>query len=202
MSTSISRKPDRSFYLIGEVCSANIYSITTQLSKRLEMDIIRKTKKEIYLYVNCNGGDLETACGFYDWVRFTNLPLVTIAHGIIASAGLIIFLAGKKRYSLEHTRFYLHQIKQPIIEGSYDVDETAYFAKSMKDYQNIYLQLLQSNCNLSKEKILAHMARNKYFNSTLAQTFGMIDKILLPKSPTSPTNFKPSLKLVTRSSDR
>jgi ATP-dependent Clp protease protease subunit len=198
MSTSINRKPDRSFYLIGEVSSANIYSITTQLSKRLEMDIMRKTKKEIFLYVNCNGGDLETACGFYDWVRFLNLPLVTIAHGIIASAGLIIFLAGKKRYSLEHTRFYLHQIKQPIVEGNYDVDETAYFAQSMKDYQNIYLKILQSNCKLTEKNILTHMARNKYFNSDIAQDFGMINQILLPKGLPTPHITKPGLKLVSK----
>lgn len=198
MSTSINRKPDRSFYLIGEVSSANIYSITTQLSKRLELDIMRKIKKEIFLYVNCNGGDLETACGFYDWVRFLNLPLVTIAHGIIASAGLIIFLAGKKRYSLEHTRFYLHPIKQPIVEGNYDVDETGYFAQSMRDYQNIYLKILQSNCKLTEKNILTHMARNKYFNSSAAQEFGMIDQILLPKGlPTSHIS-KPGLKLVSK----
>lgn len=200
MSTSITRKPDRSFYLIGEVTSANIYSITSQLSKRLELDIISKTNKEIYLYINCNGGDLETACGFYDWVRFINLPLVTIAHGIVASAGLIIFLAGKKRYSLEHTRFYLHQIKQPIVEGNYDVDETRYFAESMKDYHNMYLELLQSNCKLSQAVLQTHMARNKYFGSELAEDFGIVDKILLPKAAKAKI-FKPSLKIVTKRSN-
>ncbi len=199
MSTSIARKPDRSFYLIGEVTSANIYSITSQLSKRLELDIARKTNREIYLYVNCNGGDLETACGFYDWVRFINLPLVTIAHGIIASAGLIISLAGKRRYSLEHTRFYLHPIKQPIVEGNYDVDETGYFAESMRDYQNMYLELLQSNCKLSQETIKTHMARNKYFGSEVAADFGIVDKVLLPKTSKAKT-FRPNLKIVTKRS--
>jgi ATP-dependent Clp protease protease subunit len=71
-----------------------------------------ETKPQIMNMMICSpGGDLASAFALIDVMRGSSIPIRTIGLGQIASAGLMIFIAGKKgqRILTENTSILSHQ---------------------------------------------------------------------------------------------
>jgi len=67
--------------------------------------------KELTLVINSNGGDLHDAFALIDVMNGSQIPIRTIGLGLIASAGLLIFMSGKKgmRSLTPNTAILSHQ---------------------------------------------------------------------------------------------
>lgn len=69
-------------------------------------------KPELLNLIICSpGGDMHAAFALIDVIRGSAIPVRTIGLGLIASAGLLIFLAGKKGYRIltPNTSILSHQ---------------------------------------------------------------------------------------------
>lgn len=91
-------------YFLSEINGESIGSLIDQLEAHHQ----ENPEKPVCLFVSCRGGEMSFANGFYRWVKFLGLKLVTIGMGEIASSGLLIFLAGTKRFILPDTYYYFH----------------------------------------------------------------------------------------------
>jgi ATP-dependent Clp protease protease subunit len=67
--------------------------------------------KELTLVINSRGGDLHDAFALIDVMNGSQIPIRTIGLGLIASAGLLIFMSGKKgmRSLTPNTAILSHQ---------------------------------------------------------------------------------------------
>lgn len=88
-------------------------SVTRALNERVLKDMNKlldaDAHAEIGLFVTSPGGATGTAMSFYDTVRHVLKPnLVTIGSGDVDSSGVIIFLAGSRRYISARTSLLLH----------------------------------------------------------------------------------------------
>lgn len=65
----------------------------------------------VRLYINSQGGYVESGDTIHDFIKFIKPDVHIIGSGWAASAGITIFLAAKNehRYSLPNTRFMIHQ---------------------------------------------------------------------------------------------
>ena len=54
----------------------------------------KKKRKELLLIICSDGGDMTSAFALIDVMRSSNIHIKTVGLGQIASAGLLIFLAG------------------------------------------------------------------------------------------------------------
>lgn len=64
--------------------------------------------KEITLYINSPGGEVISGLAVYDLISLMKSPVRTVCTGTAASMAAILFLAGKKREMLPHTRLMIH----------------------------------------------------------------------------------------------
>ena len=73
--------------------------------------IVRKKKKELLLMVCSEGGDVSAAFALIDVMKSSSIPIKTVGLGCIASAGLLIFLAGTpgRRVLTPNTSILSHQ---------------------------------------------------------------------------------------------
>lgn len=98
-------RPERTIEWIGGVNYQNLERILGEL-KRL---YIEDKKDEIHLMVNSFGGITGVGMNFFDaatsWLK---LNLVTIGSGDVDSSGIIVFLAGKRRYITKNTTLLFH----------------------------------------------------------------------------------------------
>ena len=58
----------------------------------------KKRLKHLTLIINSRGGDLNSAFALIDIIQGSKIPVHTLGLGQISSAGLLIFMSGKKGY--------------------------------------------------------------------------------------------------------
>ena len=73
--------------------------------------VVKKRRKELLLMICSEGGDIEPAFALIDVMRSSQIHIKTVGLGQIASAGLMIFLAGAKgrRVLTPYTSILSHQ---------------------------------------------------------------------------------------------
>jgi ATP-dependent Clp protease, protease subunit len=64
----------------------------------LEQNLQPNKKPHLTIIISSYGGDLHAAFAIVDAIRGSRIPIYTVGLGVIASAGLIMFLAGTKKY--------------------------------------------------------------------------------------------------------
>ena len=77
----------------------------------VENHVVKKKKKELLLMVCSEGGSVEDAFALIDVMKSSSVPIRTVGLGVIASAGLMIFLAGHagRRVLTPNTSILSHQ---------------------------------------------------------------------------------------------
>lgn len=77
----------------------------------VENHVVKKRKKELMLMICSDGGAIADAFALIDVMRASSIPIKTIGLGSIASAGLMIFLAGARgrRVLTPNTSILSHQ---------------------------------------------------------------------------------------------
>jgi ATP-dependent Clp protease protease subunit len=67
--------------------------------------------KPIKLYITSNGGLVYQVFMAIDTIMNMKVPVHTICKGLVASAGTLLSLAGRKRYITENSYMLIHQIR-------------------------------------------------------------------------------------------
>jgi ATP-dependent Clp protease, protease subunit len=92
--------------------SINEESIKPTIEWILHENLCRKKKnKELLLMICSEGGNLEDAFALIDVMRTSRIPVKTVGLGVIASAGLMIFISGHagRRVLTPNTSILSHQ---------------------------------------------------------------------------------------------
>lgn len=95
--------------LMGEVEDDTIKPVIEWLLH--ENYVSKKRRKELLLMICSEGGDVGKAFALIDTMRSSTIPIKTVGLGQIASAGLLIFLAGTpgRRVLTPNTSILSHQ---------------------------------------------------------------------------------------------
>lgn len=77
----------------------------------VENHVVKRRKKELLLMICSQGGEIEPAFALIDVIKSSSIPVKTVGLGQIASAGLMIFLAGAagRRILTPNTSILSHQ---------------------------------------------------------------------------------------------
>jgi len=97
------------YVFMGEVDNENIKPIVEWILH--ENYVVKKKKRELLLMICSDGGCMESAFALIDVMRSSNIHIKTVGLGQIASAGLLIFLAGSpgRRVLTPNTSILSHQ---------------------------------------------------------------------------------------------
>ena len=97
------------YVFMGEVDTESIKPVIEWILH--ENYITKKKKKELLFMICSSGGEVETAFALIDVMRSSHIPIKTVGLGQIASAGLLIFLAGSqgRRILTPNTSILSHQ---------------------------------------------------------------------------------------------
>jgi ATP-dependent Clp protease protease subunit len=102
---------DHGIFILGdEITSANT---SDAIEFILEKNLVGKTErlKNLTLIINSPGGEVPAAFALIDIMQGSSIPVHTLGLGQISSAGLLIFMAGKKgcRTITPNTSILSHQ---------------------------------------------------------------------------------------------
>ncbi len=137
------------------------------------------SSEPIDVYVNSPGGHVESGDTIHDMIRFVDgeAPVRMIGTGWVASAGALIFLAGKKerRFCLPQTRFLLHQPMGGVRGPAVDIDIEAREIIKMRERLN---RLIATETGQTYEKVAKDTDRNYWMSADEAIAYGMLSKVI------------------------
>ena len=97
------------YVLMGEINAESVKPVIEWILH--ENFVSKKRRKELLLMICSEGGDVQDAFALIDVMRSSLIPVKTVGLGMIASSGLLIFLAGAagRRVLTPNTSILSHQ---------------------------------------------------------------------------------------------
>lgn len=142
------------------------------------MKYMAENEKEVTLYVNCNGGEVNAGLVMYDVIQAYPHTLNIICTGIAASMAAVLLAGGQKdrRFILPHSKVMIHE---PLIIDGFGGSTTTVEkkAQSILETKSVINNILAEATGKSIEEINRATAYDNVMNANEAVAFGICDEI-------------------------
>ena len=129
--------------------------------------------KEIVLYINSPGGEVQSGISIFDTIMGLRCPVRTVCIGTAASMGSIIFLAGSVREVLPHSQIMIHD---PLINGLSGAQKALSLEKEAEKLMQTRMMLgkiLAERTGRTLDEVFEKTKEDTYLNSDEALEFGI-----------------------------
>ncbi len=135
-------------------------------------------KKDIHIYLNVYGGQINAGLAIYDTLRYLDCAVNTYCIGLAASVGALLIAAGTKgkRFSLPNSRLMLHQPIGGVGGTSADVQLQA---KEILHLKRRMSEIMAECTGQPTERIISDSERDFYMSPEEAKAYGIIDEIIV-----------------------
>ena len=152
--------------------------VSTELIKQLLYLNSMDPMKEITLYINSPGGEINSGIALYDCLCIMQAPVRTVCIGIAARMGALIFLAGDRRAMLPHTQLMIHD---PYSAGGPSNQKPLEMEKRLQDLMKIrdtICEIISERTGKEKQKVQEITQYDSYFDAHEALEFGLATEIV------------------------
>jgi ATP-dependent Clp protease protease subunit len=171
------KNPVQSFYMLYDEVSLSTAKEMTQWI--MDANFTEDDRPEVLnLMVNSPGGDMNAAFAIIDVMRGSHIPVRTLGLGQIASAGLMIFIAGKAghRVLTQNTSIMSHTWSWGHVGKSHEL------IAATREYDLTSERMLEhyKKCTKMSEKDVKKYLlppQDVYLNAEEALKYGICDEI-------------------------
>ena len=164
------------YVFMGDVEQENIKPIIEWILH--ENHVVKKKKKELLLMVCSEGGDMGAAFALIDVIHSSPIPIKTVGLAVIASAGLLIFIAGHKgrRVLTPSTSILSHQFSWSSEGKAHELFAT------MREFELTQARMIahyEACTGLDSEQIRKHLLppQDIWLSSEEALALGICDHV-------------------------
>ena len=135
------------------------------------------TSKDISLYVNSPGGDMNALFGIHDTMQYVAPDVATICVGQAASAAAVLLAAGApgKRYALPNARVLIHQPHGGAQGQSTDLELQI---AEVVEMRRRMVEILVAATGQTDQRITADIDRDYIVRGADAVAYGLVDHII------------------------
>ena len=176
---------ERAFDIYSRLLKERVIFITGPINDNLSNLIVAQLlflesenpKKDINIYINSPGGVISSGLAIYDTMQFAKPGISTLCIGQAASMGAVLLAGGAsgKRYALPHSRMMIHQ---PLGGFQGQASDFDIHAKEILNIREKLNRVLSQHTGQSMETIAQDTERDNFMDSSQAQDYGLIDKVL------------------------
>lgn len=180
-----SMRGERAFDLYSRLLNDRIIFLGTAIDDQVANLIIGQLihlesaapGKEIALYVNSPGGDMNALFAIYDTMQYLSCPVATICVGQAASAAAVLLAGGAagRRAALPNSRVLIHQPHGGVQGQSTDLERAV---AEVVEMRRRMVEILQRHTGQSAEKLNADIDRDYILRGQAAVDYGLIDYVL------------------------
>jgi len=137
--------------------------------------------RDISLYINSPGGDINSLFAIYDTMQYITPDLTTICFGQAASAAAVLLAAGTKgkRLALPHSRILIHQ---PYAGAEGQVSDIELASREIQRLKTQLEEVLARHTGQSAEKVHNDTDRDFVMTAAEARDYGIIDEVIDSRS--------------------
>jgi ATP-dependent Clp protease protease subunit len=134
-------------------------------------------EKEIHLYINSPGGDVNAGLGIYDVMQYVHPDVSTICMGQAASMAAVLLAAGArgKRLALPNSRVMIHQPWGGVQGQSSDIQIHAQEILKLRHRLN---EILSEHTGKGVEQIERDTDRDNFLDARQAVAYGLVDRVI------------------------
>ncbi|TCK26978.1 ATP-dependent Clp protease proteolytic subunit [Pseudonocardia endophytica] len=142
---------------------------------RLLLLAAENRRHDITLYVSSSGGSPAAATAIHDTMRWVEPDVVTIVHGSVTGAGLLVAAAGARgrRTALPHARFHL----TPPPGGVGVTSDVRGRSEELTRSRRELTELIAAYSGHTAEEVAADTERGRWFGATEALGYGLVDRV-------------------------
>lgn len=156
----------------------NAYLLIDLYKEIVRMNILEKdnpSPEPITLFIHSFGGDVPQAMAFVDLMLTSHIPIITVAMGAAMSSGMLIFLAGKKRFAFEHSTMLIHGGYSSLQGTTDQVEKAQRFTKKQDEQIKEYIL---SRTSIPESVYNRHKKDDWYIIGDDIIKLGVVDKIV------------------------
>jgi len=136
------------------------------------IDIVREVQgypfaSEFEVYINSEGGVVETGFEIYYYLRSLGKPITTIGVSQVASIATVIFMAGDSRKLKKGTDFLIH-LPMIGLEGYHNSTELESIQRDIQVVEKQLIDFYKKTTNLTEEAILPLLKKETILNAEMA----------------------------------
>lgn len=162
----------REVELAGEVDANTVNALVRQLRYLQRQD----PEGEITLYINSPGGSVDSGMALYDVMQAVSCPVRTVCVGLAASMAALLFVAGKRRDMLPHSRLMIHD--PLILQTGGSALKLKAVSDDLMETRQIIAKVIADHSGKPLEEVLAKTATDSYFRAEEAVEFGLADRVI------------------------
>ena len=121
-----------------------------------EQDYKDWIREPIMLFINSNGGNAYDAFALTDIIKTSKTPIYTIAIGWCMSGGLLIFMAGKKRFIGENATLMFHDVTGWVNDKTEGIKQEL---EESKRLSRMYCNIITYNSLVKQETLDDYITR-------------------------------------------
>lgn len=142
-------------------------------------------EKDISLYINSPGGDINALFAVYDTLQYIRPDVNTICFGQAASAAAVLLAAGTpgKRLALPHSRILIHQ---PYAGAHGQVSDIEIASREIQRLKSQLEEVLARHTGQDIEKVRKDTDRDFVMTAAEALEYGIIDEVIESREIESP----------------
>ena len=166
---------NREIFLTGEINEESAVEIIRQL-----MYLDNRSSDPVTLYISSPGGSVISGMAIYDYINIMQSRVNTVCIGIAASMGAILFLAGRDRMILPHSKVMIHD---PSFGGSASMAgqkplEIQEKLNDLMETRRLLADVIAARTGLSRKQVLNLTKKDTYFTAEQALGAGLATEIL------------------------
>ena len=167
---------DRIIFLSGEINDQVANSVVAQLIY-LEG---KNPDKDIYLYINSQGGSVSAGLAIYDTMNYIKCDVSTTCVGLAASMGAFLLSSGAKgkRFALPNSEIMIHQ---PLGGAQGQASDIQIQAKQIQKIKAKINEIISKNTGKSIKEVEKDTDRDYYMTADEALAYGLIDKVYVKR---------------------
>lgn len=170
---------DREIPIIGEItpdCIEKYVFPIIGMNKEDDLEEIPiEKRKPITLYINSNGGCVNTGFAIIDAIKMSKTPIRTVVLANAYSMGCLIAMAGHERYCFPHASFLIH-------DGSVSMEHSTSkfkdFYKYFEKVEDSLKEFIADNTVIPEKLVDKNYRSEWYLGAKEALQYGLVDEIL------------------------
>lgn len=104
----------------------------------------------IYLFITTDGGEVYAVLRAIDCISQLSSSVYTIVDGLVASAGTLLSIAGKKRFIQPSGYMLIHQLRSNLWGKMKDIEDEV---ENLKKLMTYIVKLYNNKTNISPEQL-------------------------------------------------
>lgn len=161
---------NREIFITDEVNADTCHKLLKELMTLEKLD----SDKEVTIYINSPGGDVDSGLAVFDYMQLMKSPIKTVCIGTAASMGAMLFLAGDTREMLAHSRIMIHD---PAYGGGNMAGkkphELQYMVDKLKQTQEVLAGIIAEKTGRPIKEVYKKTKQDSYFNAKEAIEYGL-----------------------------